>query len=233
MTDPVLSRLRPYAFTGPRYVGKTRLHNACKSELPKRFRELTFAFLESPFEKLPFPLLAGLQQDEEPTTVLWKLWGDLNEFTKKKLKRVLEQEPRVDVVFMDDFGIRALIHALTCTGSGFTKEDYKETTELHHEFVQVRLRRLGLRPPMYFNLDTADQNAIRCIHQKVPGAKRLVVDAVAELIALEAQITRDYFGPDTGQECQHLNVDTCSDTELITIIGDQIETDRVKRSMAA
>ena len=221
---PVLS----YAFSGNRHTGRTRLYKQCKSHLPKRFPELTFAFLGSPLGELPFPLLSGTNQRRHPTTILLECWAKLNEFSIRRLRPALARE---EVPVIDTFGLDALLHATACSECSPAEE--QETVLLHHQLVQGRLLVQNIFPPHYFIVKAGIETAETRMLQSTPGTKNLTEHARRTFIAHENRIIGDYFRPGNGQQGQFLDTDTHNQDELFELIVRRLQYDLQSKAQVA
>lgn len=200
--------VRSIAISGLRGIGRTRLYKQCESDLRKRLPHLTFAFLGNPLGELPIPLLAGLDHQLHPTTVLLDCWKHLNQFCIDRLRPALVAG---EIAVMDGFGVNALLHATACNDRGTEAEE--ETIRFHHQLVAARVGAQKIDPPQYYIATASPATAEECLLHTTPPARNLTVAARRAFIAHELRIIEDYFRPGNNQYGEFLDMDSCSREE--------------------
>lgn len=173
--------------------GRTRLFKELKSVLPTTFGDHKFAFFEDPLGGLPHPLLwASEERRLHPTTRVFKCWAPLNEFN---VTRLLPGMADHDFVFVDGYGLNAVLHATAYVGDNI--EDDEASAKMHHLIVGARVIGQGIMPPLYFVTLGHRPSLVEYLMKTVPGITAAQCEA---FIDKEERIIRNYFAEETGQK---------------------------------
>ena len=195
------------AVSGLRGTGRTSLYQQLKLVLPKDYslRECDFAFLGNPFDHLKHPILWA-QHKKHGVSRLHECWGMLTDFTEDEWLPAL-QAGKIPV--MDGCGLDALLYATACIGC---KNDDAKVMEYHREWVQDRIVKQGISPPVYLITRADPKGIVRYLTRTVPS---FTTDDARAFIEKERTMIAKYFEDGSGQHSPHYLEPTLSTGAMV------------------